>query len=75
MDQDEHDRLNAELRRGWSEQRAKKRKEKVRDIFLAMLVLVGLFAVGGFIYAVLPEPWNILCMVVLVVFWLYCFEN
>ena len=60
---------NKQMRERISRER-KAQKAGVTDYFLAVLVTIGLFVIGGGLYG-LPKPFNIIALMCLAVFWYY----
>ncbi len=67
---EEHARMNDELRR----EDPFKRKKTAQAIFTAILVLIGLFIVGGTLYSYLPSPFNIIALLGLALLWGHIYE-
>lgn len=75
IDQKELEQVSARVFRKWAEEDKKRRKEGLANLFVAILVIVGLFTVAIIIGVLVPSPWDIFCIFGLAVIWLYCFEN
>lgn len=72
---EEHARSNAELRSRIAEERGETSKDKVRNWFTVILVLTGLFVLGGFVFMLLPAPLNYLAILAMGFAWVYLYES
>jgi Na+/H+ antiporter NhaD/arsenite permease-like protein len=75
MAPEEHARLNSKLREEIERERTTKSKNNARDWFTAVLVLVGLFVMGGALFKLLPVPLNLLSLFGLAFLWIYFYES
>ena len=72
---EEHARLNPEFRSNIEKERRAEAKDSARNWFTAILVLISLFVVGGALYGLLPEPFNIIALLGLAMLWYYIYES